>query len=222
MLPDDISRVPKLYKSCLPCRSSTNPYRRCPGVQVPYLHRRFIPSTLAPTVGLSARGFTIRGVQIFINDYGGEFIIASVRWLVWPEILHQCGHRAQHHQSSSLVLIISAGSSHWNHSRTRCSRSRCSDQWACSSPTVQVVEATARRRTAPSQRPSWILISTTERISYVQTLQSWSNRYKHADQVCHQWTRKDTRRPSKEREKKSSIGPEVGRSNQVSEPEKKC
>ena len=30
---------------------------------VPYLHRRFIPRHLAPTVGLSARGFTIRWVK---------------------------------------------------------------------------------------------------------------------------------------------------------------
>ena len=30
---------------------------------VPYLHRRFIPRHLAPTVGLSARGFIIRWVQ---------------------------------------------------------------------------------------------------------------------------------------------------------------
>ena len=35
ILPDDVSRVPKLYKSCLPCRSSTNPHRRCPRVHSP-------------------------------------------------------------------------------------------------------------------------------------------------------------------------------------------
>ena len=45
---------------------------------VPYIHRRFIPSTLAPTVGLSARGFTIRWVQTLsrrrrvLHPHGGR------------------------------------------------------------------------------------------------------------------------------------------------------
>ena len=85
---------------------------------IPYLYRRFKPSTLAPTVGLSAHGFTIRWVQIFIND-GGEFIIATVKLLGRFKFFINAAARARHQHRPRMQLIKSIRSNIKVGSRSR-------------------------------------------------------------------------------------------------------
>ena len=77
ILPDDVSRVPKLYKSFLPCRSSTNPHRRCPRVHSPVSLLSVYTTTFGAHRGAGCAWIHNSMGPIFINDDDGEFITAT-------------------------------------------------------------------------------------------------------------------------------------------------
>ena len=93
---------------------------------VPYLHRRFIPRHLAPTVGLGARGFIIRWVQSSSTTAASSSPHRSSDSDI--KIFFHTGRRARQHHcpcdfegtASSLKLFEEAG---WSSRRTTAKRS---------------------------------------------------------------------------------------------------
>ena len=94
ILPNDVSRVPKLYKSCLPCRSSTNPHRRCPRVRSPVSS----PSVYTIDIGAhrGAKCAWIHNSMGPIFNINNDFVAALIRRLGCLKVLRQRGRGALH------------------------------------------------------------------------------------------------------------------------------